>query len=142
MTGCLQTHARQHKIAIDRLTFGFEIMKEEELGDFEEPPEEGMFIYGLFLDGARWNREEMCVDDQQPAILYDPMPVVWFIPKVDLKDNEELYYAPLYKTAERKGVLSTTGMSTNFIVPIACPTKADPSVWVRRAAAMLCQLSD
>lgn len=29
MTGCLQTHARQHKIAIDRLTFGFEIMKEE-----------------------------------------------------------------------------------------------------------------
>ena len=26
MTGCLQTHARQHKIAIDKLTFGFEIM--------------------------------------------------------------------------------------------------------------------
>jgi len=76
MTGCLQTHARQHKIAIDRLVFGFQIMKEEKLEDFEEPPEEGMYIYGLFLDGARWNREEMCIDDQIPAILYDPMPVV------------------------------------------------------------------
>jgi len=142
MTGCLQTHARLNKIAIDRLSFGFQIMTEEKLGDFEEPAEEGMYIYGLFLDGARWNREDMVVDDQQPSVLYDSMPVVWFIPKVDLKDDEEMYYAPLYKTAERKGVLSTTGMSTNFIVPIACPTKADPNVWVRRAAAMLCQLSD
>merc|ERR1712160_65674 len=118
------------------------IMKEEVLEDFEEPPEEGTYIYGLFLDGARWNREEGCIDDQEPAVLYDPMSVVWFIPKIDLKDDEEMYYAPLYKTAERKGVLSTTGMSTNFIVDIACPTKADPGVWVRRAAAMLCQLSD
>jgi len=117
-------------------------MKEEALEDFEEPPEEGTYIYGLFLDGARWNREEGCIDDQEPAVLYDPMSVVWFIPKIDLKDDEEMYYAPLYKTAERKGVLSTTGMSTNFIVDIACPTKADPGLWVRRAAALLCQLSD
>jgi hypothetical protein len=39
-------------------------MVEEKLEDFEEPPEEGMYIYGLFLDGARWNRDEMCIDDQ------------------------------------------------------------------------------
>lgn len=29
MTGCLQTHARHHKIAIDRLDFSFQIMTEE-----------------------------------------------------------------------------------------------------------------
>jgi|Transcript_6479 dynein heavy chain len=31
MTGCLQTHARQYKIAIDELAFSFEVM------EFEEP---------------------------------------------------------------------------------------------------------
>jgi len=51
-------------------------MKEERLSDFDEPAEEGMYIYCLCLDGARWNREEMCIDDQEPAVLYDPMPVV------------------------------------------------------------------
>jgi len=76
MTGCLQTHARLYKIAIDRLTFGFKIMTEEKLEDFEEPADQGMYIYGLFLDGARWNRDEMCIDDQEPAVLYDAMPVV------------------------------------------------------------------
>jgi dynein heavy chain len=76
MTGCLQTHARLYKIAIDRLSFGFKIMTEEKLEDFEEPAEQGMYIYGLFLDGARWNRDEMCIDDQEPAVLYDAMPVV------------------------------------------------------------------
>lgn len=63
MTGALQTHARLHKIAIDKLTFSFEILKEEVLEDFECPPEEGMYIYGMFMDGARWNRDEMIIDD-------------------------------------------------------------------------------
>ena len=63
MTGSLQTHARATKIAIDRLGFTFEILKEETLEEFDEPPEEGFYIYGCFLDGARWNREEMIIDD-------------------------------------------------------------------------------
>jgi len=91
MTGSLQTHARQHKIPIDKLTFGFEIRKEEGLEDFTEPPEEGMYIYGMYMDGARWNREEMVIDEQFPGVLYDPMPCVHFAPKVDYKENAEEY---------------------------------------------------
>merc|ERR1712072_341042 len=59
MTGCLQTHARLHKIPIDKLAFGFEILKEENLEDFPEAPEEGMYIYGMYMDGARCNRDEI-----------------------------------------------------------------------------------
>jgi dynein heavy chain len=38
-------------------------MEEEYLNDIEEPPPEGFYIYGMFLDGARWNREDRCIDD-------------------------------------------------------------------------------
>ena len=58
MTGVLQTHARKHKIAIDRLSFIFRYMEEEGCEDIEERPEDGVYIYGLFMDGARWDREE------------------------------------------------------------------------------------
>ena len=57
MTGCLQTHARNYKIAIDKLSFAFNVMTEEEPSEVEEAPEDGVYIYGLFMDGARWDRE-------------------------------------------------------------------------------------
>jgi len=118
MTGCLQTHARQHKIPIDKLTFAFDIMKEEGLEDLAEPPEEGIYIHGMFMDGARWNREDQIIDDQFPSVLYDKVPCVHFRPMVDYKIDPEQYTAPLYKTSERKGVLSTTGQSTNFVIGV------------------------
>lgn len=67
MTGCLQTHARNYKIAIDKLQFSFQIMSEEEPSEVEEPPEDGVYIYGLYMDGARWDRESQVIADQFPV---------------------------------------------------------------------------
>jgi len=38
-------------------------METERLDEVEEPPESGFYIYGMFLDGARWNREDRNIDD-------------------------------------------------------------------------------
>lgn len=63
MTGCLQTHARMYKIAIDKLNFSFQIMTEEDPSEIEEKPEDGVYVYGLFMDGARWDREDSVIAD-------------------------------------------------------------------------------
>lgn len=63
MTGVLQTHARQYKIAIDKLEFAFTIMEQEKQEEIEEAPESGVYIYGLYLDGARWDRENEILTD-------------------------------------------------------------------------------
>lgn len=67
MTGCLQTHARFYKIAIDKLSFVFQVLEQETLDEIEEAPEDGVYVHGLYMDGARFNREDGVIDDQIPV---------------------------------------------------------------------------
>lgn len=39
-------------------------------------PEDGVYVYGMFLDGARFNRDLMIIDESYPKILYDELPYV------------------------------------------------------------------
>lgn len=73
LTGTAQNYARKYQIPIDLLAFDFEIQQET---IFESAPENGVYIYGLFLDGARFDMKEMIVEESFPKILYDNMPYV------------------------------------------------------------------
>lgn len=107
------------------------------------PPEDGVFINGLYLEGARWNLQESIIDEQLPKILIYQMPVIYLKPtKLLLLTEGTRYKSPLYKTAERKGTLSTTGHSTNYVIPVFLPTKAKATHWVKRSVALLCQTND
>lgn len=73
LTGIRQNYARKYQIPIDLLVYDFEIVKER---NPTKAPEDGVYVYGLFLDGARFNREESTVDECYPKVLVDEMPYV------------------------------------------------------------------
>ena len=127
---------------------------------------------GLFLEGAKWSHDETSLAESDPKVLFSMAPVILFRPtkKADMSTHR-LYLCPVYKTrcvsclscwdarlllllltfllgvvvwntSERRGTLSTTGHSTNFICYIRLPTNKPDTHWVARGVAMLTQLDD
>ena len=142
MTGVLQMHARRYAIPIDTLNFCYAVLEPETSADVTGPPVDGVCIDGFFLDGARWDRESKQIADSKHKQMYDTMPVIHFNPAANFERNKADYECPLYKTATRAGVLSTTGASSNFVVAVDIPTDRNPDYWVSMGAAMLCALAD
>ena len=73
-TGALQNYARKHVVAIDELEMEFKIYDEIEAQDVTEKPEDGVFCFGLYFEGARWNKTTHMIDDSKPKQLYVELP--------------------------------------------------------------------
>jgi len=125
-----------------------------------QKPDDGAFIHGLFMDGARWNVEDHHIDESHPRVLFVAMAHIHLWPRAK-KDIEEIagrvelytgsilgsahvYNCPVYKTSERKGVLLTTGHSTNFVmwIRVNMAPRHEQLHWIKRGVAMITGLDD
>lgn len=142
LTGTLQNYARKHVVSIDLLSFEFEVIDSNiSVSQITSRPEDGCYIYGLFLEGARWDGVRNQLGESRPKELYTEMPILWLKPKTNRKKPDTgIYECPVYKTLTRAGTLSTTGHSTNYVLTIELLSDQPQSHWIKRGVALICSL--
>jgi dynein heavy chain len=137
LTAALQNFARKEKFAIDTCTFGMVLMDDiiDAKREIMRGPDEGVYSYGMFLEGCKWARETHQLEESDPKILFTEMPCVHFVPTQDRVLCPTDYMCPLYKVLTRKGTLLTTGHSTNFVMYLELPTSYHSDKWVLAGVA-------
>jgi len=150
LTGSLQNYARKYHMPIDTVSFNYR-MTDIDYTSFDSTGTDGVFIRGLFLEGARWDAVKGSLADSRPKQLYTEMPVIHLDPEQHRKaPTSGIYRCPVYKELSRRGTLSTTGHSTNFVLWIEIPGDeetfinnegyADQRKWVMAGVAAFCAL--
>lgn len=57
--------------------------------DIAAPPTEGVYVYGLYLEGAGWDKRNMKLMESKPKVLFELMPVI----RIYAENNSEFSYA-------------------------------------------------
>jgi dynein heavy chain len=155
ITGTKQNYSRKHKLPIDEVNFDFSVLTPEERTKYENTPggpDDGAHIWGLYMDGGRWDEGLHAVTEQRPKELYSEVPMIHLAPahisKIELVEDSDpggtahIYICPTYKTSIRFGMLTTTGHSTNFVMFVRLPMEPQhrQKHWIKRGCAMLTQL--
>ncbi|XP_034144998.1 dynein heavy chain 5, axonemal isoform X2 [Esox lucius] len=117
--------------ALDRMVLCNEVtkwMKE----DISQPPSEGVYVYGLYLEGAGWDRRNCRLIDSKPKVLFEMMPVLRMYAENNAVRDARLYSCPIYKKPVR--------MDLNYIAAVELRTAQPPEYWILRGVALLCEV--
>ena len=100
--------------------------------DVEGTLEYGCYVTGLYLEGAAWDFENMCLKRQDPKVLVVELPLLQVIPveasKLKLHGT---FRTPVYVTPQRRNAM---GVGLVFEADLA--TDLHPSHWVLQGVAL------
>ncbi|XP_015430178.1 PREDICTED: dynein heavy chain 8, axonemal [Dufourea novaeangliae] len=133
LTAMRQEVTRAHKgWALDNVTLHNEVLRYT-ADEVKAPPPEGVFVYGLFLEGAGWDKRNNRLCESANKVLFVLMPVIHIFALYNIPDKDpKLYQCPVYKKPQRTYV--------QLITPLWLQTIRPPEFWVIRGVALLCDI--
>jgi len=100
--------------------------------------QEGVYIYGLFLDGAAWDRRSGRLIESHNKVLFSPLPVVHMYAVQTGARDPKFYQCPVYKKPNRTDLNYITFL---LLSTAASPgTASNPDHWTLRGVAALCDI--
>lgn len=108
----------------------------------KEGPKEGLYVYGLYIEGAKIRNGVLDELKLNEKVLTHPMPIVHISAESESNtgantvrnDRRPPYMAPVYKKPRR------TDRNYVCTLKLECPPgdKSGPDVWALRGVALLC----
>jgi dynein heavy chain len=134
LTAVLQTAARRNNVSVDSLSWEFHVSTLDD-SNLIEPPKDGVWVKGLFLEGAGWDKKGSHLIEPEPMQLVCPMPTIHFKPvEGRKKSNKGMYTCPCYYYPNRAG---------SFVVPVDLKSgSAAANHWIKRGTALLLSLDN
>ena len=151
LTSVRQEVTRAHKSegwALDDVSLRTEVQKVEK-HEVERPPQEGVFIHGLYLEGAGWDKVRQRLRDPAPKDPPKELPILYVTavqgddtrrpPPGGAKGKEKMakYDCPVYKYSTRNDI------NWIFDVSLACEDLDGISAknfWQLRGVCLLCSV--
>merc|ERR1712118_258829 len=89
--------ARQDKVPIDEVIWNFYTQPKKSLqGCMDDTynndytvPQIGCYVFGLFMEGARWDDDRNCIHESLPKVLFDIFPVILMMPVPIMPDDDD-----------------------------------------------------
>jgi dynein heavy chain len=102
--------------------------------EIEDPPDVGVYVHGLVLEGASWDVKQMKLAECLPLKSHDELPIVWFHA---VKQGDQLLDAPYL----RLPLYMTRNRASRFISAMYVRSCGDLPKWTLRGTAVLSTLS-
>ncbi|KAI3375810.1 hypothetical protein L3Q82_004092 [Scortum barcoo] len=102
LTAVLQSSARQHNISVDTLSWEF-IVSTVDDSNLLYPPKDGVFVRGLYLEGAGWDKRNSCLVEAEPMQMVCPIPTIHFKPVENRKKTSKNKTFAVGQRCEREG---------------------------------------
>jgi len=137
LVAVMQVASRRNDWALNKIVTTSDFTKKMTPEEVEGPARDGAYVYGLYLEGARWDVQSGSVEDAFMKELYPKMPVI--LVRAILAEKEDvrgIYRCPVYKQTER----ATPGFDTpgsGFICSMQMKTKQPADKWVMAGVALL-----
>jgi len=135
LTAMKQGVTRAHKgWALDSVVLHNDVTKFISRDDVISAPDEGVYVYGLYLEGAAWHKSAQRLTESKPKVLFEVMPVIHIgaVQGGSKQDARSVYSCPIYKKPLRTDL--------NYIAAVDLRTTVSPDNWILRGVALLCDV--
>jgi len=132
LSAFVQASSRRQGWALDKSTLYTVVTKMTTAEEVTEKLIDGAYVIGFYLEGARWNLDDCCLERQHPKELVVSMPIIEVLPtEADKLDLSGTLGTPVYVTQLRKNA-----MGVGLVFEANLPTEEKLSSWILQSVAL------
>jgi dynein heavy chain len=133
LTAIMQKTAQKQKLELDKLVIQTDVTRKT-VEQTDTRARDGAYIFGLFMEGARWNYTAGLIEECLPREMYFAMPVICArAVLVDKQEKVGIFRCPCYKTQKR---------GDSYVFTAGLRTKAPPTKWVLAGTVLTMEVDE